>query len=174
MSNRLIFLIILITFFQVVQAQKGEVSVSAGPLLSISTKVYTNVQLKTGQGLDARMQYNFTDRSAAVAEAGFCSFSIKNRLGSDTETRYHKSINSFKIGYSYTFGSTGIYSNILYGIDDYQNPIEGTSTISILGVGKRFTLKSLYFIDTGIDFISSIYSRFNIKAAFGLRLPKAK
>ena len=51
------------------QAQKGEVSVSGGPLLYLGTKSYTNVQLKTGQGLEVSVQYNFTDRSAVVAEA---------------------------------------------------------------------------------------------------------
>ncbi|HEV8081758.1 MAG TPA: outer membrane beta-barrel protein [Chitinophagaceae bacterium] len=175
MSDRLIFLIILITFCQVVQAQKGEVSVSAGPLLSLGTKDDINVQLKTGLGLEVSVQYNFTDRSAVVAEAGLASFSIKNRIGPDTGTRYRETINSFKIGYRYTFGATGIYSNILYGIDKYpDNSIAGTSTISILGVGRRFTLKNLYFIDAGFDFISSISPRFNIKAVFGLRLPKDK
>lgn len=174
MRNRLIFLIILITFFQVVQAQKGEVCISAGPLLSFGTKAFTNVQLTTGPGLEVGGQYNFTNRSAGVAEAGISSFIIKNRTGPNPGTRYRKQINSFKIGYRYTFGETGIYSNVLYGIDGYGNSIEGTSAISILGVGRRFTLKNLYFIDAGIDWISSIYPRLNIKAAFGLRLPKNK
>ncbi len=172
MRNRLIFLIIFVIFFQVIQAQKGEVCISAGPLLSFGTKAYAIVQLKTGPGLEVGGQYNFTNRSAGVAEAGISSFIIKDRTGPNPGTRYRKQINSFKIGYRYTFGGTGIYSNILYGIDDYQNPITGTSTISILGVGKRFTVKDLYFIDAGIDWISSIYARFNIKAAFGLRFPK--
>ena len=175
MSNRLIFLIILATFFQVVQAQKGEVSFSAGPLVSLVTKHYITSQPKTGLGLEASVQYNFTDRSAVVAEAGLASFSVKNnRVGTDTGKTYRKTINSFKIGYRYTFGETGIYSNILYGIDNPNNSIEGKSSVSILGVGRRFTLKNLYFIDAGIDFISSTYPRFNIKATFGLRLPKDK
>ena len=174
MSNRLIFLIILATFFQVVQAQKGEVSIGAGPLLSFGTKAFTHGQLNTGLGLEVGVQYNFTDRSATVAEAGFASFSVKKRIGPVMGTRYRNSVNSFKIGYRYTFGATGIYSNILYGIDDYQDPLEGTSTISILGIGKRFTFKNLHFIDAGVDWISSIYPRFNIKATFGLRFPKDK
>lgn len=175
MSNRLIILIILLTSFQIVQAQKGEVSVSAGPVVSLWTGNYINGQLKTGLGLEVSMQYNFTNRSAVVAEAGLTSFIVKNnRIGSDTGTRYRKSINSFKVGYRYTFGATGIYSNILYGIDKNDNSLEGNFWISILGVGKRFTLKNQYFIDAGIDFIGSIYPRLNIKAAVGLRLPKDK
>ncbi len=175
MSNKIIFFVILVTSLQGVQAQKGEVSISAGPLVSLVTKHYINAHPKTGLGLEASVQYNFTNRSAVVAEAGFTSFSTKNnRVSIDSGTRYRKTISSFKIGYRYAFGETGIYSNILYGIDNYGNSIEGTSTISILGVGKRFTLKNLYFIDAGIDWVSSIYPRFNIKAAFGLRLPKGE
>ncbi len=112
LSRRLIFLIILIIFFQVVQAQKGEVSVSAGPLLPFGTNFYPNVRLKTRLGLEAGVQYNFTNRSAGVAEAGISSFIIKDRTGPNPGTRYRKQINSFKIGYRYTFGETGIYSNI--------------------------------------------------------------
>ncbi len=114
MGNGLIFLIILITFFHVAQAHKGDVSVSAGPLLSFGTKSYPNVHLKTGLSLEASVQYNFTDRSAAVAEAGFGSFSIKNRLGSDSETRYHKSINSFKIVYRYIWGNRHLFKYSLW------------------------------------------------------------
>ncbi len=174
MSARLIFILIIVTSSQVVQAQKGEVSISAGPLLSFGTKAYAYVQLTTGRSLEAAGQYNFTNRSAGVTEAGISSFIVKDRTGPNPETRYRKQISSFKIGYRYTFGATGIYSNILYGIDGYGNSIEGSSAISILGVGKRFTLKNLYFIDAGVDWISSIYPRLNIKAAFGLRLPKNK
>ncbi len=48
------------------------------------------------------------------------------------------------------------------GSDGYLN------TAAVLGFGKRFAIKDVYFIDAGLDYISGNIDRFNIKAVFSL------
>ncbi len=164
MHKRIITAIVFSSFFITVQAQKGETSIAAGPLLSlpVSSYPYQN-DLNNGIGLEATAQYSLSQKSALLLQLGLVSYSLNTgAIGYRTNV----SLFSFKGGYRYWFQGSGFYANALAGITQSSDGyIVGSFS---LGAGKRFILKDSYFIDAGIDLIGGDQSRINIKAAFSL------
>ncbi len=163
MRKRPVFLILVIGLFQNVEAQKGDKSISAGPLISFPLRGNVIPDVKTGIGIEATGQYNTSTKSALLLQAGLTSFPVQ-----ETMNRYNTrfTLLSLKGGYKYDMGSSGVFINGLVGTD-----IEaGFSTISFtIGGGKRFYVKGGHFIDAGIDYIDGdTERRLNIKVAFSL------
>ncbi len=165
--------IILACLFEVLHAQKGEKSIYAGLLLSFPTQkvLYTNGTLKTGFGLEVTGQSNISKNSALLLQTSLAGYGYTKYVRGDIDDRLV--LFALKGGYRYQFGTTGIFLNGMAGVDiditDFYAPL--TTTI---GVGKRFAMKGIYFIDAGIDYTESDNAnRINIKAAFSiLRRPK--
>src|SRR5690349_9794835 len=80
MIKRLILVMFVVPLFEGVQAQKGEKSISAGPLISfpLSTSMYQN-HLKIGAGLELTGQYNTSNKSALLLQISFTSFGVKQQ-----------------------------------------------------------------------------------------------
>lgn len=173
MTKTVIIVMIFISLLESVQAQKGEKSISLGPLISFPLDRYIYPRcLKSGVGLEAIGQYNFSNKSALLLQTILASYGIRRESINYCEVP-RSSISSLKGGYRYQFANTGFFTNVLAGIDSY----DGFTSISFtFGAGKRFTVKNVYFIDTGIDYIDGdTESRVNIKATFSLlRRPKIK
>ena len=165
MKKRVTFTLILVGLFGVAQAQKGEKSIAAGPLISfpLGSDGFPSM-LKTGGGLEAIGQYNFSNRSALQLKATLTSWRHKER---NYDTRKLTFL-SLQGGYRYQFGTSGFFINGLAGTD--MEIADGYSTISFtLGAGKRFMVKDLYFIDAGIDLVrGDAEGRVNFKAIFSL------
>ncbi|MES2650016.1 MAG: outer membrane beta-barrel protein [Bacteroidota bacterium] len=163
MKKILFLLILLTTLFNFVQAQKGSINLSAGPLVSFPLDRYNINGYKTGVGVEFTGEFNLSNKSALLFQAGFTNLPAESVPDTYQE---NLKILSLKIGYKYNIGSSGFYVNGLGGTDiEYKNDF---STISFtLGAGKRFTIKEKYFLDAGIDYIDGdTQRRLNFKVAF--------
>ena len=172
MKKRVVFTLILVGLFGVAQTQKGEKSIAAGPLISfpIGSDGFPSI-LKTGVGLEAIGQYNFSNSSALQLKTTLTSWRYKYRIGSPRRL----TLLSLQGGYRYQFGTSGFFINGLAGTD--IDLADRFSTISFtLGSGKRFVVKDRYFIDAGIDLVKGdAEGRVNFKAIFSLfQWPKEK
>ncbi|MCW3089439.1 MAG: hypothetical protein JWP81_508 [Ferruginibacter sp.] len=170
MRKTLIFLILLVSLFESVRAQKGDKSISAGPLISFPLEKHTIPGYKTGVGIEVTGQYYLASKSSLLGQIGLTSFGTRQVLNS-----YEKNLKlmSLKGGYRYDIGSSGFFINGLVGTDiDTEDGF--TSAAFTLGAGKRFPVKDVYFIDAGIDYIGGdTEKRVNIKVAFSiLQRPK--
>ena len=174
MYKKLIVTLLYGVFFYSVQAQKGGVSIAAGPLISIpvGSSAGGETSLKTGVGLIAIGQYNLSNKGALLLQTSIAGYGTKPMRSNYTGESI--SIFSLQGGYKYQLGSAGYFINGLTGIDSYSD--YGTSITFALGAGKRFIIKDVYFIDTGIDYLfGDTDPRFNIKAVFSiLQRPKPK
>jgi hypothetical protein len=170
LRKRIIFIILFVGLSGGVWAQKGDKSISAGPFISFPTANHLIPDYTTGVGIEATGQYNTSNRSAVLLQAGLTSLRIKQAYNIYNN---NLTIASLKGGYKYDISSSGFFINGLVGAD--IEPADGFSTISFtLGAGKRFPFRGIYFIDAGIDYIDGdTERRLNIKAAFSLlRRPK--
>ena len=160
MRKGLISLLLLVSLFESVRAQKGYKSISAGPLISFPLQSHELAIYKTGIGLEITGQYYLASRSSLLLQIGYTSLGAKP--GSYQE---NLKLISLKGGYKYDIGPSGFFVNGLVGTDIYNGP--GASLT--LGGGKRFSVKDVYFIDAGIDLIGGdTPERVNIKVAFGI------
>lgn len=169
-----IFSIIFLSLFASVKGQNGEVSISTGPILSfIKDNKDLHERLSPGVGLEAVGQYNFSNKSSLLLQTSFASYGSKPKVGNDTAVKYRQTLYSLKVGYQYQFGASGLFINGLGGIEKYSGYDLTNSSFS-LGIGKRFSIKGIHFMDVGVDCISRPTDiRFNIKALFCLfRRPK--
>jgi hypothetical protein len=172
MRKTTIILLLVSVVFAKAEAQKGEKSLAAGLLISFPENrniIYMdNRSLNTGVGLEGIGQYNFTQKSAALLQLQLTRFS--------GQVYYNQFSSSFiglslKGGYRYQFTTSGFYANVLVGVETGSDG--SLNTAAVLGLGKRFAIKDVNFIDAGLDYIIGDISRFNIKAVFSLlRRPK--
>ena len=167
MGLKSILILLFTALFGAAQAQKGEKSIAAGPLISFPLELEgTTGDLKPGLGIETIGQYNFSKKSALLLKMTFASWGIKNEAyGYET-----KRLNflTFQGGYQYQFGSSGFFINGLLGADiDLQDGY--TTGCFTLGIGKRFMIKNDRFIDAGIDLMGAdAQERINIKIIFSL------
>ena len=154
-----------------VQAQKGEKSIAAGVLIAFpenKNTIYSNGHnYNIGLGLEGIGQYNFTKKSAALLQLQLTRFTGYDYYFTEPNaaTKVNTSIMilSLKAGYRYQFTPSGFYANVLVGAESI-----GLFPTAALGVGKRFTVKDIYFLDTGIEYSGGFIGRYNIKAVFSL------
>ena len=168
MKKQAIIIAILSILIEFAQGQKGEKSIAAGPLISFPLGIS---DLKTGLGLEAVGQYNFSDRSALLLKTTLASWGYKSSATIDGTHRL--TFLTLQGGYRYRFGNSGFYINTLVGTD--IELADGFSSICFtLGGGKRFIVRDDYFIDAGLDLIGGdAQERINLKAVFSLlRWPK--
>ena len=178
MRKRTIILLVLISgLLSKAEAQKGEKSIAAGILLALpenKNTIYSNGHnYNIGVGLEGIGQYNFTQKSAALLQLQLTRFTGYDYYFTEPNvaTMVNTSIMtlSLKAGYRYQFTPSGFYANVLVGAES-----NGLFPTAALGVGKRFTVKDIYFLDTGIDYTGGFIRRYNLKAVFSLlRKPKA-
>jgi hypothetical protein len=166
MKKRTISLLVFVTaVLSNAKAQKGEKSIAAGLLLALPENRniirYDDRSSNMGVGLEGIGQYNFTQKSAALLQLQLTLF---NGYRNDNfQLKVRPLILSLRGGYRYQFTTSGFYANALAGLESY-----GLGTSATLGVGKRFTVKDRYFLDTGIDYTGGFIRRYNIKAVFSL------
>lgn len=158
--------VILVSAFAQSRAQKGQTSVTAGPLVSIPLNKYVIPVIKTGMGVEATGEYLFSRKSAVLLQLGITSFKIEDDDYYEDKLKFF----SVKLGYKYNMTSSGFFLNGLIGTD-----IEILYGVNIgyasftLGGGKRFSIKGGQFLDVGIDYINGdTEGRINLKAAIGL------
>ena len=174
MRNTSIILLLITALSAKAEAQKGEKSIAAGLLVAfpVNHTVYSDYRTwNIGVGLEAIGQYNFTKKSAALLQLQLTRFTGYRYYYYDNNRYTHHSTSfislSLKGGYRYQFTTTGFYANVLVGVEQGGRGYYNTSTA--LGVGKRFPVKDIYFIDAGLDYVSGNINRYNIKAVFSLR-----
>ena len=164
MSKALILVVVFFFIFRIVCAQKGDISISVGPLVAFPEAGSGYTVLKTGIGLEGTGQYNFTDQSSILLQIQLTH--ITARYNNDNGANA-----SIKGGYRYRLTQSGIYANILTGVEQDEDAVFDIA--GALGAGKRFTIKNGYWIDAGIDYVLANISRVNLKAVFSiLRRPK--
>jgi hypothetical protein len=178
MSKRTIVLFVMVIgLLSKVEAQKGEKSIAAGVLVALPENKYSSSSdgrtWNMGVGLEGIGQYNFTQKSAALLQLQLNRFTGYDYYVTEPNVfaKVHTSAMtlSLKAGYRYQFTPSGFYANVLAGVE--SGVFYPTAA---LGVGKRFTVKDIYFLDTGIDYTGGFVRRYNIKAVFSLlREPKA-
>jgi hypothetical protein len=177
MRKRILILLVMVTgLFSKAEAQKGEKSIAAGILVALPENkniIYDNGMWNMGVGLEGIGQYNFTQKSAALLQLQITRYTGHREYYFEPNVRTSNPTSavslSFKGGYRYQFTASGFYANVLAGVES-----NGLYTSAALGVGKRFTVKDIYFLDTGIDYTGGFIRRYNIKAVFSfLRRPKA-
>jgi hypothetical protein len=77
MRKGLISLILLVSLFENVRAQKGHKSISAGPLISFPLESHELDSYKTGIGLEITGQYYLASRSSLLLQIGLTSLGAK-------------------------------------------------------------------------------------------------
>ena len=164
MRRRVFVTMLLIGFFGVGEAQKGEKSIAAGPLISFPVARDGISYLKIGVGLEAIGQYNFSKNSALLLKTTLASWRYTKAIIVETKRLTFLTVQG---GYKYQFAS-GFFINGLVGYD--IDLYDGFKTISFtLGAGKRFILKDEHFIDAGIDLVGGdADGRINIKAVYSV------
>ncbi len=165
MSKTLILVIVFLFIFRIVTAQKGDKSISVGPLVAFPEQRSPNTNyVKTGLGLEGTGQYNLTDQGSILLQIQLTH--VTAEYSND-----HGANASIKGGYRYQLAQSGVYANILAGVEQDRDAI--LDIAGALGAGNRFTLKNGYWIDAGIDYVLADISRVNLKAIFSiLRRPK--
>jgi hypothetical protein len=182
MRKKNFFILLLIGVFGVAQAQKGQTSIAAGPLLSFPLKSETRTgknYLRTGLGLEGLGQYNFSEKSALLLKTTLASWAYKDSVITDSVLTHYGNkrliLLTFQGGYRYQIGTSGFFINGLIGVDiDLHNRF--TTRSFTLGAGKRFLMKEDRFFDAGIDLLSGRYTktRLNMKVVFSLFRQSAK
>ena len=176
----IIFILLLIGLFEAVQAQKDQISIAAGPLLSFPLKSNSRTgksYLNTGVGLEGIGQYNFSEKSALLLKTGLASWAYKDREITDSVLAHYGNkrltLLSIQGGYRYQIGTSGFFINGLIGLDfDLHDRL--TTRSFTLGAGKRFLMKKDRFLDTGIDLLrghtqtEETQTRLNMKVVFRL------
>lgn len=165
----------LMGVFEVAQAQKDQISIAAGPLLSIPLTNNTRSgisYLKTGLGLEGIGQYNFSEKSALLFKATIASWAYKNKVITDSVLTHYGNKRltflTFQGGYQYQFGTHGIFINGLIGGDIDLHDRSVTRSLT-LGAGKRFLMKENRFFDAGIDLVAGhTQTRLNMKIIFSI------
>ncbi len=168
MIRPLILIIVILSLSNIVSAQKGDFSVSGGPMLSLPQNDNDfPTRLSTGLGVEIMGQYNVSNRSSLILQTNWASYGTKSVFRIDTGSFPRRTIFSFRGGYRYQFGSSGVFTHILGGTERYSGTNGNNSTFA-LGLGKRFVFKESYFVDAGIDCVSRTTDfMFNIKVLFG-------
>ena len=166
MRKTLLFLIVLSGFFEVVQAQKGEKTLTGGPLISIPLGLESGTSdINPGIGVELIGQWNISNRSALLLKTTLASWGYKERMTTYGDNRF--SLLTFQGGYRYLFGTAGFFADGMVGIDLDLNENYTTGCFT-LGLGKRFINKGRY-IDVGIDLVGGdADERLNIKVLFSL------
>ena len=167
MKKTFISLLLFMGFCTIAQAQKGEKSITAGPLISFPVATESGYSyLKPGIGLEAQGQYGVSLKSALLLRATLASWAYKQNAFAFGRNRL--SFLTLQGGYKYSFGSSPYFLNGLVGMD--VDARDGYATVSFtFGGGRRFLVKETYFIDAGIDFVGGdADSRVNFKALFPL------
>ncbi len=174
-KRAIILLVAIIGALGKTKAQKGEKSIAAGLVVAfpVNRVIYSDDRsFNSGVGLEAIGQYNFTEKSAALLQLQLTRFTGEAFYGGGYRSTSFIS-SSLKGGYRCKFNTKGLYGNALIGVESSS---DGSSYIAAaLGLGKRFPIKDVYFIDAGLDYIVGNINRFNIKAVFSLlRRPKVE
>lgn len=175
LMRKILFLLLLSGLLKAAQAQKGEKSIAAGPLLSfpLASNTWTGKSyLKTGFGLEGIGQYNFSEKSALLVKATLASWAYKDKVITDSVLTHYGNKRltflTFQGGHRYQIGTSGFFINGLIGadIDMHDRSITGAFT---LGAGKRFLMKKDRFFDAGIDLVTGhTQTRLNIKVMFSI------
>jgi hypothetical protein len=149
------------------EAQKGEKSIAAGPLISFPLGLESRgSHYKTGLGAEILGQYNVSNRSALLLKITLASWAYKERYVLYGAKRL--SFLTLQGGYRYRFGTSGYFMDGLVGVDmDLHDSF--TSVSFTLGAGKRLIVNEERFFDVGIDFVGGdAEERLNIKVLFTL------
>lgn len=134
----------LLTTIQLL-AQKGQASLSVGPLVSVPVARYSNVS-KIGYGAELNGQYGVSPKSSLVAQAAVLHYR-------DDYANQPLELLNLKGGYRYQFGASGFYLNGLAGAE--LDLSDGFTTIAFtLGGGKRFTFTNGRQLDVGLDYLT--------------------
>jgi len=155
-----IFLALLYFLFITTQllAQKGQASLSVGPLLSFPVAQYSNVS-KVGYGAELNGQYGISAKGDLAVRATVLHYT-------DDYAYDPLKLLNLQGGYRYQFGASGFYLNGLAGTElDLSN---GFATIVItVGGGKRFTFNNGRQLDVGVDYLAGDIwvNALNLKAA---------
>ncbi|MEP7229159.1 MAG: hypothetical protein ABI691_02840 [Ginsengibacter sp.] len=169
MRVKTIFTLLFIGIFISAWAQKGEKSISAGPLISFPFAPESSTgqnDINPGLGLEAIGQYNFTDKSALLLKTTLTSWGYKkNGIIYDTK---RLTLFSLQFGYKLQFLNSGFFIDGLVGTDTELR--DGFTTISFtLGAGKRFMIKDNGFMNVAIDLVGGdVENRINLKVIFSL------
>lgn len=169
MNKLKVMALIFVCAFETVDAQRGEKSISVGPVISFPTEPRDN--RTTGLGVEGDGQYGFSDESSAVVQLRLTYFGKnKQYLAGEYFRNRGGGALSLKGGYRYQFSNSGFYGNVLIGIEQQEGAFVAGA---VIGGGKRIPIKDVYFIDAGFDYGINAGSTFNIKATFSvLRRPK--
>lgn len=164
MKKGIRFLLVLLGLSGTAQAQKGEISIAGGPLISIPIALGSwGSPLKIGPGAEIIGQYNFSNRSAFVLKTTVTSWAYKEEVSANDAQRF--SLLSLQGGYRYQFGASGFFVDGLLGVDIDTQDDYNTGVFTI-GACKRF-LKKKGFIDVGIDIVGAdADERINVKVLF--------
>ena len=166
-KRTLILLVVFTCLLGKAEAQKGEKSIAAGPLISFPLGFETGTtDFKTGLGAEIIGQYNFSEKSALLLKMTLASWGIKDgAFGYETNRLNFLTLQG---GYNYQFGTSGFFINGLVGVDIDLYDSYGSACFT-LGVGRRFMVKNDRFVDVGVDLIGAdAEERLNIKVVFSL------
>ena len=166
MIKKIAFLFLFSGIFELVQAQKGEKTITAGPLISFPLGLESaSSNFKIGLGVELVGQWNISNRSGLLLKTTLASWGYKERMTTYGDNRF--SLLTFQGGYRYLFGTAGFFADGLVGIDlDLHDNY--TTVCFTLGLGKRFINKGRY-IDVGVDLVGGdAEERLNIKVLFSL------
>ena len=151
-------------------AQKGKITIAAGPLLSLPLGLETHFgvsQLNTGLGVETVGEYNLSERGALQLKVILASWGYQ-RNSQNLYPDKSLTLAIIHAGYRHQFGSSGFFINALAGVDVELPDVFVSSSFS-LGTGKRFPLKNGRFIDAGVDFIGAdAESLINLSVLFSL------
>src|SRR6188768_1106054 len=111
MRKKTMFALLLLSLYGMAQAQKGEKSISAGPLISfpLPKSKRGNSDLKTGWGLETIGQYNVSNKSALLVKLTYASWGYKEDATVYGVNRL--SLLTIQGGYQYQFGRSGFFIN---------------------------------------------------------------
>jgi hypothetical protein len=167
MRKRILLLLLLIGLLETAQAQKGEKSIAAGPLISFPLGLETRTSnFKTGIGAEIIGQYNVSNRSAVLLKTTLASWAYNERMSADDAKRL--TFLTFQGGYRYRFGASGFFVDGLVGVDIDLHDSYPTASFT-LGAGRRFMVNEERFFDVGIDIVGAdSEERINIKVLFSL------
>ena len=165
-KKTVLFLFLFSGIFEVVQAQKGEKIIIAGPLISFPLGLESGTSnINPGIGVELIGQWNISNRSALLLKTTLASWGYKEHITAYDANRF--SLLTFQAGYRYQFGIAGFFVDGLVGLDLDLHDSYTTGSFT-LGVGKRFINKER-FIDVGIDLVGGdAEERVNIKILFSL------
>ena len=162
-NKTIIILLLIASLVGKAEAQKGEKSIAAGLLVAFpESKAYMNYESwNTGVGVEGIGQYNFTNKSALLAQLQLTRFSGLRDYGLAVYPIGYTSL-AITAGYRYDFSPSGFYAHFLFGIE-----LNEMFTPATLGVGKRFRVNN-NFIDAGVEYTGGYITCYNIRAVYSL------